>query len=116
VEEIANAAKRDIFALIRTPRADGSDFAGDLVKVFLGGEPQKAPAIFARLFTEKIPGTDTTYAAGVGAIQDTARTGLHGVLGDDLYTRYRRMNVHPENIQTGFDPWADYIKEKGLAK
>jgi hypothetical protein len=116
VEQIANATKKEIFALIRTPRPDGSDFAAEIVQTFLGGEPQKAQQIFARLFTEKVPGTDTTYAAGVGAIQDRAREGLHGVLGDAVFTRYRHMNVHPENIETGFDPWAEYVKEKGLGK
>lgn len=116
VETIANGTKKEIFDLIRTPRPDGSDFAADILQAFLGGEPQKAQAVFARLFTEKIPGTEQTYAAGVAGIQDRARTQLQGTMGETAYTQYRRMGVNPENIETGFDPWAEYVKEKGLGK
>jgi hypothetical protein len=114
VEAVVNACKKDIFALIRTPRPDGTDFAGDVVTAFLSGEPAKAQSVFARLFTEKVPGTDQTYAAGVAGIQDRARTSLQGTMGDAVYTQYRRMGVNPENIETGFDPWGEYVKEKGL--
>ena len=112
VAEAANETKRDIFELLRTPRPDGSSMADDIVEAFTGGEPERAREIFNRLFTEAIPGTDTTYVAAIGNIQEQGRVKLRGFMGAETYTRFARMNVHPENIQTGWDPWADYVQGK----
>lgn len=112
VAEVANQTKKDIFELLKTPRTDGTSFADDVVKVFTGGEPERAQELFTRLFTEKIPGTDTTYVVAIGNIQNEGRDKLRGFMGDATYDKYARMNVHPENIQTGWDPWAEYVQQQ----
>ena len=114
VAELANSCKKDIFEVARTPRPDGTNIADDLIQAMLGGEGQKVQQVFMKLFTDKIPGTDTTYLAAISSLQDRARGGLKGVLGETLYTRYQHMNVSPDHIETGFDPFAEYIKEKGI--
>ena len=114
VGEIANRAKREIFDVLKTPRADGTEMAADLIGAFLSGDAEKTKAVFGRLFTEKVPGSDQTYLVAVTGIQDRARQQLRGTMGDALYGRYEHMNVRPENIETGWDPWGDYVKEKGL--
>jgi len=66
-----------------------------------------------KLFTEKIPGTDTPYVTAVAAVQAKANNGLSQTMRPDSYTKYQQMNLKPENIETGFDPWQDYLKQKG---
>jgi hypothetical protein len=115
VGEIANLTKKEIFDVLRTPRADGSDMAGEFVAVFLSGDREKIQPLFQRLFVEKVPGSERTYLLEVAGIQERARERLKGTMGEEVYTRFSHMSVHPENIETGWDPWADYIKEKGLS-
>lgn len=114
VAEVANSCKKDIFEVAKTPRPDGTNIADDLIEAMLSGEPARAQQVFVKLFTDKIPGTETTYLAAIGGLQDRARQGLKGLLGESLYTRYEHMNVNPDHIETGFDPFAEYIKEKGI--
>lgn len=114
VGEIANRAKREIFDVLKTPRADGTEMAGDLIGAFLSGDAEKTKQVFGRLFTEKVPGSDQTYLASVTGIQERAKQQLRGTMGDALYGRFEHMNVRPENIETGWDPWGEYVKEKGL--
>jgi hypothetical protein len=114
VGEIANRTKKEIFDVLRAPRADGTEMAGDLIGAFLSGDPEKTKAVFGRLITEKVPGAEQTYLMAVQGIQERAKGQLRGTMGDAVYGRWEHMNVHPENIETGWDPWGDYIKEKGL--
>ena len=114
VAEVANLAKKDIFEVARTPRADGTSIADDLVQAMLSGDGTQVQQVFVKLFTDKIPGTETTYLAAIGGIQDRARQGLKGILGEALYTRYQHMSVTPDHIETGYDPFGEYVKEKGI--
>ncbi|HEX7898123.1 MAG TPA: hypothetical protein VF950_10210 [Planctomycetota bacterium] len=114
VGEIANRTKREIFDVLKTPRPDGTEMAGDLIGAFLSGDGEKTKAVFGRLFTEKVPGGDQTYLVAVTGIQERAKQQLRGTMGDALYGRFEHMNVRPENIETGWDPWGEYVKEKGL--
>jgi hypothetical protein len=111
VEEIANAAKKEIFDVARTPRADGTSLADDLVAAVLKGDEKGARQVFGKLFTDKVPGTDSTYVAVVTGIQDKANRGLEQTLGPDGYARYRHMSLRPENIETGYDPFGEYVKQ-----
>lgn len=112
VEEIANGAKREIFDMLKLPRADGTNMADEILDAFSSGDPEKGRAAFARIFSEKVPGTDATYAAAAGEIQDRARDQLRGVMGETIYRRFAGMNVKPDNIQTGWDPWGAYFLER----
>jgi len=111
--EIADASKKEIFDLAKTARPDGTSLADELVDAMLKGDDKGTKQVFAKLFTEKVPGTSETYVAAVGRIQQRANTGLESLLGRDAYNRFQHMNLKPENIQTGFDPWADHVKARG---
>ena len=113
VAGIANTAKKEIFEIIRTPRPDGTNVADELIDVMVKGDQAAAQQLFQRLFTEKIPGTQTTYLAGVGAVQDRARQYLASAMGAESYGRFEHMNLKPENIETGFDPMGEYFKQRG---
>ncbi len=113
VAEIADAAKKDIFQVIKTPRADGSNFADEIIDVMLKGDPAAAQQLFARIMTEKVPGSDTTYLVAVSNIQQKASLELERAMGPDAFTRFKHMNVKPENIETGYDPLGEYFAQRG---
>src|SRR5437764_992472 len=78
-----------------------------------GGDQPAVQKVFGKLFTEKVPGTDTPYVTAVGRVQEKANQGLKQTMGPDAFGKYQGMNLKPENIETGFDPWIDYLQQKG---
>src|SRR5882672_2345696 len=112
VSAIANTCKKEIFDILKTPRQDGTNAADDLLAAFTSGDTGAVQKLFGRLFTEKIPGTDSTYVAAVGRVQEKANQGLSVAMGPDAFTKYQGMSLKPENIETGFDPWQDYLQQK----
>jgi hypothetical protein len=112
VAEISDAAKRQILDIAKTPRPDGTSLADDLVNAMMKGDEKAMKQMFGKLFTDKIPGSDMTYLAAIGGIQKEAGDGLEQVMGSDTFGRFRHMNLKPENIETGFDPWAEYVRDR----
>lgn len=112
VSAIANTVKKEIFDILKTPRPDGTNMADELLAAFTSGDTAAVQKLFGRLLTEKIPGTDTPYVSAVTRVQDKANQGLKAAMGDDAFGRYQGMNLKPENIETGFDPWMDYLQQK----
>jgi len=113
VATLANTAKKEIFDILKTPRPDGTNAAEDLVTAFTSGDTQNVQKLFAKLFTENIPGTQTTYVAAVARVQEKANQGLAAAMGPDAFGKFQHMNVKPENIETGFDPWSEYLQQRG---
>jgi hypothetical protein len=113
IATIANTVKKEIFDILKSPRADGTNMADELLAAFTGGDPAAVQKLFGRLFTEKIPGTETLYVTAVAQVQDKANQGLKETMSPDAFVKYQGMNLKPENIQTGFDPWLDYLHQKG---
>lgn len=113
VSAIANTVKKEIFDILKTPRPDGTSMADEILTAFTSGDTAGVQKLFSRLFTDKIPGTDTPYVTAVARVQDKANQGLKVAMGADAFGRYQNMNLKPENIETGFDPWVDYLQQKG---
>jgi hypothetical protein len=113
VAAIANTCKKEIFDILKTPRPDGGNAADDVIKAFSAGNQEEAQKVFLKLFTEKIPGTETTYVAAVARVQEKANQGLSAAMGPDAFGKFQGMSIKPENIETGFDPWQDYLQQKG---
>jgi len=113
VTAIANTAKKEIFDILKTPRPDGTNAADDLLTAFTSGDQGAVQKLFGKLFTDKIPGTETLYVTAVGRVQEKANQGLNVAMGAPAYSKYQGMNLKPENIETGFDPWLDYLQQKG---
>lgn len=113
IASIANTAKKEIFDILKTPRPDGSNAADDVITAFTSGDTEGAKKIFLKLFTEKIPGTDTPYVTAVARVQEKANTALSAAMGSQAYGKFQGMSIKPENIETGFDPWADYLQQRG---
>lgn len=112
VAEIANRIKDEIFRLARTPRPDGTTLADEIIDAFLSGNEEAVKKGFMKLFSEKVPGTDTTYVVAVGRLQDQANADLQRILPPDSWMQYQHMNVKPDNIETSYDPWGEYVKTR----
>lgn len=113
VATIANTAKKEIFEILKTPRPDGTNAADDVITAFTSGNQEEAQKVFMKLFTEKIPGTETTYVSAVARVQEKANQGLAAAMGPQVFDRFQHMSIKPENIETGFDPWTEYLQQKG---
>ena len=113
VASISNTCKKEIFDILKTPRPDGTNAADDLIKVYTSGDQAEAQKFFAKMFTEKIPGTDTTYITAVARVQEKANLNLSVAMGSSAFEKFKGMNIKPENIETGFDPWSEYLQQKG---
>lgn len=113
VASIANTVKKEIFDIIKTPRPDGTNLADEILTAFTSGDQPAVQKVFGKLFTEKIPGTDSPYVTAVTRVQEKANQGLKETMGPDAFGKYQGMNLKPENIETGFDPWIDYLQQKG---
>jgi hypothetical protein len=113
VATISNTAKKEILDILKTPRPDGTNAADDVITAFSNGNQAEAQKVFMKLFTEKIPGTDTPYIAAVARVQEKANEGLAQAMGPEGFSKFQQMNIKPENIETGFDPWQDYLQQKG---
>jgi hypothetical protein len=113
VASISNTCKKEIFDILKTPRPDGTNAADDLIKAFTSGDQAEGQKFFAKMFSEKIPGTDTTYIAAVARVQEKANQNLSVAMGAPMFDKFKGMNIKPENIETGFDPWSEYLQQKG---
>ena len=113
VSAISDTCKKEIFDILKTPRPDGTCAADDLIKAFTSGDQQEAQKFFLKMFSDKIPGTETTYITAVARVQEKANQGLSQAMGSQTFERFKSMNIKPENIETGFDPWSEYLQQKG---
>ena len=113
VAEIANVSKKEMFDILKTLRADGSNLADDLVNGFLAGDENILKEIFGKIFTDVLPGSNTTYLAAMGEAQQRAHRSLEETLGPERYLRFKHMNVDPNDIQTGYDPFEEYMQQRG---
>jgi hypothetical protein len=113
VASISNTCKKEIFDILKTPRPDGTNAADELINVFTSGDQQEAQKFFLKLFSEKIPGTDTTYVSAVARVQEKANQNLSVAMGTPVFDKFKQMGIKPENIETGFDPWSEYLQQKG---
>jgi hypothetical protein len=113
VATISNTCKKEIFEILKTPRPDGTNAADDLITAFTSGDQADAQKFFLKLFSDKIPGTETTYIAAVSRVQEKANQGLAAAMGTPVFDKFKTMNIKPENIETGFDPWSEYLQQRG---
>lgn len=113
--DVVNVAKQEAFDLLKTPRTDGSNLADEIMDAYTkGGEhaQEEAQKAFLKIFSDKVPGTDETYLQAMLKIQERAHEGLKRVLVPDQYMKYKHTGVEPLDVETGFDPWAEYLKQK----
>ncbi|GEM_PF-6984426 len=120
VAESVNAGKKRIAELLQIKRADGTCMMDELIAIFTDPATGKDPGyaktkmteIFARLFTEPIPGRGEPYIAEVLRIQGDVKQRLEANMSADQYKQLERSNVDVTEIQTGYDPFAEYLAQQ----
>ncbi|MBI3099788.1 MAG: hypothetical protein HYY93_16375 [Planctomycetes bacterium] len=113
-----DGGKREVFDLLRLPRPDGTSLAGDFVDIFRNpsGDPgqaaQKGGEAWMKLFSEKVPGRETTYIAEILTVQGRMKTDFQRTLTPEQMQRHLQSGVDPLDIKTGYDPFAEYLAEE----
>ncbi len=111
VAEYADEGKREVFNLLKTPRADGTNLVDDILAAFKSDKPQEnVKAQFMRIFRENVPGMQETYVATVLRISEGVLQKFSAVLTPDQLTAFKHTGVGPLDLETGFDPFAEYMK------
>lgn len=113
VAEIVNAGKKRIAELLQIRRADGTCMLDEVVEAFKDPTvQQKMTEIFARLFTEPIPGRGEPYIAEIFRIKEDVKRRLQANMSADQYKQLERSNVDVTEIQTGYDPFTEYLAQQ----
>ncbi|KAF0243856.1 MAG: hypothetical protein FD180_3024 [Planctomycetota bacterium] len=112
--EAINASQKVCFGIVTTPRNDGTNILDDIVVAMQDPEhaQEKATAAFMKLFTDKIPGTDETYLARIMTEKGALNSEFKKVLTEDQMKKYTRLGQDPHEIQTGYDPYGEYLAER----
>ncbi|MBI2899142.1 MAG: hypothetical protein HYY17_03095 [Planctomycetes bacterium] len=111
--EYADDAKRRVFDLLKLPRSDGSNLVDDIVAALKSDRPQEnVGAQFMRIFKENVPGTNETYFAAALRISEETMQRFGTVLTPEQMTGYKHTGVGPLDLETGYDPWVEYMKGK----
>ena len=110
VSGIADNTKTEMFQMLSTPRTDGGSFIDDLRLAMESEDRSQVGPVFIKLFTDRIPGTEVTYIAGINEIRGRGHESLKGVMGDVTYEQYAGMKIHPDHILTTYDPFSEFAE------
>jgi len=112
--EFANEGKKKSFEILRTPRADGTSIVTDIVQAFQSGDQAKenVQAAFLKIFKENVPGTQETYLSAILKVGDEVSKKFESILTPDQLTAFKHTGVGPLDLETGYDPFTEYVKTK----
>lgn len=110
--DVFNAGKEEALALLKRQRSDGGSLIDDLVDDIRAGEKQPAKKLFKRIFTEKVPGEDTTYMAAFGTLSDKVKAELGEQLSPSHLETLNSLNVAVLEVDTGHDPTREYVRAR----
>jgi hypothetical protein len=111
--QAANEAKQEVFDILKTLRADGGNLVDDIWTAMKTGDQEKAQKEFMRIFKDQVPGTNETYFTAAIRVSDATMKKFEQFLTPEQLTKYKHTGVGPLDLETGFDPWAEYVKTKG---
>ena len=110
---IIDDAKHEAFQLLTLRRVDGTtkmdDFVAAMTKT--DGKEKAVQALFASLFTEKIPGREEPYITEILRITTGAQKTLGAVLDEEQGKKLSRVKIDYLGVKTDYDPFAEYVKE-----
>lgn len=112
--EAINASQKNCFGVITTPRNDGTNLLDDIVLAMQDPEhaEEKMKAAFMQIFTAKLPGSEETYLAKLLQEKQVLEEGFKKILTEDQMKKYTRLGQDPLEIQTGYDPYGEYLAER----
>ncbi len=115
VDEQVWLGQKEVRTILETPTTDGSILIDELVDVLAAGEakhPDAGPGFMkwlGRVISEKIPGTETTYAAEIETVKNNVRDVFRSEFTEEQYAKFESWGVDPTEIKELNDnPWADF--------
>jgi len=111
--DLINTSQRTVFGILITPRNDGTNILDDFVDAMRDPEhmEEKGKAILLKVFTEKIPGTDEAYLSRIMLEKHSLNEEFRKILSEDQMKKYERLGQDPHDIQTGYDPFGQYVAD-----
>lgn len=116
-EEVARdvvASQQEIRTILEIPAEDGTVFLDELVDILAGGiaKPgsgkERGAALFGRLMSEKVPGTDETYAMQAEAVKARLRASFQRAFNSRQYATFETWRMDPTEIKDiPGSPWKD---------
>ncbi len=108
--------QREIRALLDTVSDEGTNFLDEVVNVLATGmaKPGQAGAewgkLFQKLVTERVPGTNQTYAERAEAVKQTVRDAFRRDMTKPQYARFEAWQMDPTEVQ-GIEgsPWEEVM-------
>ncbi len=114
IEREVVRGQREMKALFETPTADGTVLLDEFVNAMASSmlEPEKGKAkmmaVFGRLMTETVPGTDETYATKMEAVKTSVSDSFRRDMTPEQYAEYEEWEIDPTEIKDIPDsPWKE---------
>jgi hypothetical protein len=103
-ERVIVEGQRELHRILETPTYDGTSLMDELVEIVARGfaEPGKDHGFgkwFGRVLTEKIPGTDETYATRIESVKNGMRTSFKREWSEAQYREFEEWGVDPTEVQ-----------------
>ena len=103
-EEIVADGQHRIHAVLRVPMADGTVLMDEFVEAFAKGMAQPGRdhgvgKLLQRVGSEKIPGTEETFAARIESIKGEMREQFRKAWSKKQYRMYEQWQLDPSEIQ-----------------
>jgi len=113
-KKVFDHARDETFTLLKTQRLDGGSLLDDFASALKSGaDPAESmKAVFSRIFTEKIPGTDRSYLAEFIAMHQDVEEQLGRQFDAGQMKRLKTLRVDLLDVKTGYDPVGDYVRAK----
>jgi hypothetical protein len=113
IEEEVREGQKQIRSILDQPTADGTSLLNELVEVMAHGQTAEAGALWGkwlrRLQTEKVPGTDLTYAARLEQAKAGVRDGFRQVMSPEQYTEFEEWAFDPTEVEgISESPWEEF--------
>lgn len=105
-------AQNDIKSILEIPAEDGTVFLEELVEVFASGmanpgkNAERSMKFFGRLLSEKVPGTDETYATRIDGVKRRVSATFKRDWNEKQYATFEMWQMDPTEVQ-GLEgsPW-----------
>jgi hypothetical protein len=103
-ERVVLEGQREVHSILATPTLDGTNLMDQLVEMAAKGiaEPGKDPGWglwFARVLSEKVPGTDETYGTRIEAVKTGMRATFKREWSEAQYKEFEEWGVDPTEIE-----------------
>ena len=110
--EVFNGGKDETLKLLSIERQDGGSLLNDLVSDIRSGVKDPGQQLLNRIRTESVPGQELSYIAAFTELTETVQSNLGEHLNEDQMDKLKSLNVALLEVDTGYNPIADYVRDQ----